>query len=257
MRQLDLTQEARDLNLDLHAAVHTLDEPARQRAIAGWRARMLNEHVSARVFAALVSQMMNAGIPAARQEAVATMICDELRHGRMCAAVVLALGGTPVIDLPSLPPVPEHRDAPPLEGLLRNVLSISCLSETVAVAMLTAERTWTHPLLDDILKAILADEIRHARLGWSLLDDLYGQLTPNLCDRLSDYLAPAFALLRQTHLPGHDDFTAEEDITATPLSEPQSIFFDTVRDVIIPQLENHGFRAQRAWRASFVAPPAG
>jgi hypothetical protein len=39
-----------------------------------------------------------------------------------------------------LDPIPAHEDAEPLEALLRNVISVSCASETVAVTLVATER---------------------------------------------------------------------------------------------------------------------
>ena len=68
MIQLDLRRDAR------RAPVHVpgLDALAPETvgaAVDNWRARMVSEHVSARVFAALVRQLMRAGAP--RREVVA------------------------------------------------------------------------------------------------------------------------------------------------------------------------------------------
>lgn len=254
MPQLNLSREAAEFGFELGEVELTSDE--RQLAIDTWRGRMLNEHVSARVFAALVTQMMNAGVSASHQERVAHMIADELRHGRQCAAVVAALGGEPIIDLPELPAVPEHPDAPPLEGLLRNVLSISCLSETVAVALISAERLNAgHPVLEDTLSTILADEVQHARFGWSLLDELGPTLEPELKQRLGDYLATAFAHLREhelQYLPSEPaPSEAAEGYGACDGPTAREIFFSTLKEVVIPRLEGHGIPAERAWEASY------
>lgn len=258
MPRLDLTKEATDLNFDLSLVRATLTPSDLEAVIATWQGRMVNEHVSARVFAGIIGQMMAAGISAARQESIATMICDELRHGRLCAAVVLALGGSPIIDLPDLPPVPQHEDTTPLEGLLRNILSISCLSETIAVSLISAERlTSGHPLLDSTLSNILADEVQHARFGWALLEDIKESLSPTLKARLGDYLITAFAALRThelAHLPPLPaPSEAAEQAGACDGNNARALFFDTVHQVIIPRLEEIGIPASVAWSASLHA----
>lgn len=255
MPRLDLTAEARDAHLDLSSALASLTPADLGAVIATWRGRMLNEHISARVFAGIIGQMMAAGVSASKQEAVAGMICDELRHGRMCAAVVYALGGEPVVDLPPLPPVPQHEDASPLEGLLRNVLSISCLSETVAVSLISAERLSAgHPTLDATLASILADEVQHARFGWALLEEVRPQIDAPLRARLGDYLVTAFDALcahELTHLPAlAAPSPAAEAAGACDGLAARSLFFQTVEQVIIPRLEELGLPAQAAWASS-------
>jgi len=257
MAILDLTLEAEALDFDLREAATALTPEERGLAIDSWVGRMRNEHVSARIFAQLLPQMMEVGLPARSQEAVAKMIADELRHGRLCAAAVVGLGGEAICEIPALASVPLHQDADALEGLLRNVLSVSCLSETVAVSLIAAERLNAgHPVLEETLTSILADEVQHARFGWSLLAELSGKLDAPLRARLGDYLAPAFAHLRAYELenlaPSPAPSKAAEDYGICDGPSARQIFFDTVRDVIIPGLQEHGIPARQAWQASLT-----
>jgi hypothetical protein len=160
-----------------------------------------------------------------------------------------------VAELPPLPAVPLHADAEPLEALLRNVLSIACLSETVAVALIGAERELAGPpAMQSTLTAILADEVGHARFGWRLLETLGPRLTPELRARLGDYLIVAFRHLREhelAHLPPQPAPSARaESFGVCDGHEARALFFETVRSVIIPGLEAHGIPAERAWVAS-------
>ncbi len=251
--RLDLRAEAAAISLALDPAV--LDDRERAAAIGTWRGRMVNEHISARVFAALIPQMMAAEVPAARIAAVATMISEELRHGVQCAAVIHALGGEAVAPLPPLPSVPLHADAGPLEALLRNVLSIACLSETIAVALIGAEReTAGPPAMQDTLTTILADEVGHARFGWSLLAELAPRMTPELRRRLGDYLVAAFRHLvdhELAHLPPYPAPSARaEAYGVCDGNEARALFFATIDTVIVPGLEAHGLPAARAWQTA-------
>jgi hypothetical protein len=242
------------------AELGALDPRARASAIATWRGRMINEHVSARVFAALTGQLARAGLPGPSR-AAAGMVVDEHRHAELCAAVVESLGGEARAALPDLPDVPEHPDADPLEAALRNVLSISCLSETVAVALIDAERRAAGPAaLTDLLAAIVADEVQHARAGWRLLEQLAPRLGPGLREHLSDYLVLAFAHLVEhelAHLPPRAaPSPAAEAIGVCDGLGARQLFFATVEQVIVPGLQAHGLDAVGAWRASQRLGPA-
>lgn len=251
--RLDLRAEAAAAALPLDGTM--LSDLERRAAIGTWRGRMVNEHISARVFAGMIPQMMAAGVPASSIAEVADMIAEELRHGVQCAAVVHALGGDAVAELPPLPAVPLHADAEPLEALLRNVLSIACLSETVAVALIGAERELAGPpAMQTTLKEILADEVGHARFGWRLLETLGPRITPELRARLGDYLVAAFRHLREhelAHLPPDPAPSAQaESYGVCDGNDARALFFETVHAVIIPGLETHGIPAARAWTAS-------
>jgi hypothetical protein len=250
---LDLRAHARKLDLDLQGI--ELSEVDRQSAIATWRGRMVNEHISARVFAGLIPQMMKAGLDPDHQAKVATMIADELRHARMCAAAVHALGGEALAELPDLEEVPQHEDVEPLEGFVRNILSISCLSETVAVALIGAERLRVGPKpLKDTLRSILADEVKHARFGWTILEEIVPRLSEDGWDRLDEYLVTAFEHLlahELTHLPArHSPSRTAEDVGVCDGFEARKLFFDTVEQVIIPGLERCGLAARWAWETA-------
>jgi hypothetical protein len=231
---------------DLDGVALAPDE--RRHAIHEWRGRMVSEHCSARVFAALLAPMMRAGIDASRQAAVATMVADELRHARLCASLVTALGGDARAPLPAeLPDVPAHEDAGPLEALLRNLLAISCLEETAAVAVLEGVRhRATAAPVAAIVRSILADEVAHARLGWSLLDEMH-PLAGALCDRLGAYLVPAFRQLFARFLvPSAHASLAGSSVGACDPEQDRAVFLRTVAEVIVPGLEAFGLAAATA-----------
>ncbi|MCB9566446.1 MAG: ferritin-like domain-containing protein [Myxococcales bacterium] len=254
MPLLDLRRQAAAERITLPAELG-LGEADRQAAIATWKGRMVNEHISARIFAGLVPQLMRAEIDADHQAAVATMISDELRHARLCAAAALALGGDPVAPLPPLEPVPEHDDASPLEAVLRNVISVSCLSETVAVALIDAERLQAGPpVLAELLRSILADEVQHARFGWRLLEELEPRLDRRLRARLGEYLVVALAHLRAhelRHIPARAaPSSAAEAVGVCDGNAARELLFQTIGEVIIPGLCAHGLPARAAWERS-------
>lgn len=233
--------------------VGALSPRERAMAIETWRGRMVNEYVSSRVFAALVPQLIAAELDAVIVGDVAAMVAEEIDHGTRCAAVVTALGGEAVAPLPTLADVPDHAEVDALEAALRNLVSIACLSETVAVALLTAERARTEPPpLRATLTAILADEVGHARVGWRALDELGPRLTPALRARLGRYLVPAFQTLRTYELDnlplGATPSAAAQAVGVCDGREARSIFFRTVETVIVPGLEAHGLTAADAWR---------
>ena len=255
MATLDLRRQAAAANVTLTERT-PLTEMDRQRAIATWKTRMVNEHISARVFAQLIPQMMRAGINPTWQESISIMVSDELRHGRQCAEMVHALGGEPVADLPeTLTSVPLHEDADPMEGFLRNILSISCLSETVAVALIRAEKNEVStPEMESTLDQILADEVQHARFGWRILDEVAPGLSAETRGRLSDYLIGAFRHLaeHELHYLPIDNVPSDEAgaYGVCDGRDARRLFFDTVEKVIVPRLQEHGFKAKEAWMAS-------
>ncbi|MBL9105884.1 MAG: ferritin-like domain-containing protein [Myxococcales bacterium] len=253
MTLLDLRSEARAVDLRLPARLD-LDPLSRASAIATWRGRMVNEHVSSRVFSALAGQLDRAGL-VGEVRRVERMIAEERRHGALCAAVVEALGGDARAEVPPLPAVPEHPDADPLEAAVRNILSISCLSETVAVALIDAERRSAGPPeLAALLAEILADEVQHARTGWRLLAELAPRFDLELRERLGDWLVLAFGHLVEhelAHLPARPSPSpAAEAVGVCDGNAARALFFATVEQVIVPGLRAHGLDGVGAWQAA-------
>jgi hypothetical protein len=133
------------------------------------------------------------------------------------------------------------------------VLSICCLSETIAVALIGAERfEMPDGELRCLLTTIWADEIGHARFGWRLLARVAPTLSPTTQQALGDYLEVAFA-----HLEAHE--LAHLPLASRPPSDgpiyglcdgadARALFFATIADVVVPGLEAHGLPAARAWR---------
>jgi len=245
MPTLNLRAEAEAFRIELPVSAE-LDPVERTVAESTWRGRMVNEHASARVFAGLLPQLMAAEVPASLQAEVAEMVQDELRHARQCAGALLSLGGDPVGELPALEPVPAHEDAEtPLEVVLRNVLSICCMSETVAVALIDAERRALEDNpLSDVLRTILADEVKHARFGWRLLEAV--ELDDGLKARLSFYAKQALAHLEAHELEHLSPLPAPAGAQALGACDgalARDIFHCTVREVIVPGLERHGIHA--------------
>ncbi|MCB9526670.1 MAG: ferritin-like domain-containing protein [Myxococcales bacterium] len=245
--------------LDLRAAAQALapalPEPQhRAAAIATWRGRMVNEYSSAPVFAGLAAQLDAAGAPAWAAEA-REMAGEEHRHGALCGAVVEALGGAAVAPAPARDPLPDHPAVDPFEAVTRNLLSVCCLSETVACALITAERAeMAEGPLRDLLGEILADEVGHARLGWRWLA-AHGTrwAAPGMAERLGAWLRVAFAHLEAHELanlvPGSP---TEPALGLCDAHAARALFYQTVEAVIVPRLEAHGLPAASAWATRHI-----
>jgi hypothetical protein len=250
MTTLDLRDAARAVMPQVPQDLPHL-QPA---AIATWRGRMINEHSSARVFEGLAKQFAAAGVHHIVDE-VRVFANEERRHGVLCGSVVEALGGEARADVPEGEAYPEHDDASPLEGALRNMLSICCLSETVAVSLIGAERIeMPEGELRDLLTRIYADEVGHSRFGWRTLGLLAPSIDAAMRERLADYLEVAFEHLVEHEL-AHLPLTSQPPPEGVALglcsgSDARQLFFDTVEHVIVPGLEIHGIPARRAWQAA-------
>jgi hypothetical protein len=246
---LDLREAARQHRPELPALPEL-----RAAAIATWRGRMINEYQSSYVFAALAEQARALSLDAATVDALREFEAEERRHGVLCGAVVEGLGGEARAPVSEPRAVPRHESVPAREGFLRNVLSVSCLSETVAVALIGAERMeMPEGALRDLLTRIWADEVGHARFGWRLLGELAGTLSVAERARLSLYLRVALRHL-ELHELAHLPITSQPPPEGVALglcsgADARVLFYQTVEHAILPQLENLGLSARAAWQA--------
>lgn len=252
---VDFREAVRKHPLEL-PGVEALTAAEREGAKEHWRIHMAAELASARVFSGLVPQMMAAGLPYEELREVTDMARQEVEHGLQSARVLAALGGVPVSALPPLDPVPAHEGVPPLEAVLRNVISISCCGETLAVAVIGSERERaTIERLEEVLTGILADEVGHARFGWRLLRDVGPAMDDEMKRRLSAYLVAVFE--RDLRVMGRCAEAPEASFAALAVGASDgplawSTFLDTANEVTIPGLERHGLKArwafEKAWR---------
>lgn len=245
---IDLRDAAREHMPALPPNLEALYPSARET----WRARMVNEYCSAPVFEGLAEQIREVGLDEARVEECLEFAAEERRHGMLCGAVVEALGGEAVAPRPHRDDFPRHRDVSALEALIRNLLSICCLSETVATALIGAERLeMPEGPLRDLLTTIYADEVGHARFGWRLVGEIVPRLDAATRDRLSRYLAVALRHLEEhelSHLPEHHrPPPAGTALGLCSGSDARVLLYETIDEVIVPGLVAAGLDAERAW----------
>ena len=235
MSALDLRAVARAIAPRVEAAGHL-----RAAAIATWRDRMINEYASSRVFTGL-SQHHGAHGYEEEADETSQFADEERHHGVLCGAVVEALGGEAHAELFDAPPYPTHRDAPPRAAILRNVISICCMSETVAVALIGAERLeMPEGPLHALLTRIWSDEIGHARFGWRFLEKLAPTLTDAERDAVDAYLPIAFAHLEAhelAHIPPHHGPAGGEALGLCSGVDARGLLRETIDEVIAPRIQ--------------------
>jgi hypothetical protein len=219
---------------------------------------MVNEHASAAVFEGIAQQIRAAGLGEALARECEGFAAEERHHGVLCGAVVEAAGGQARAPAAEVEPHPHHEDVGPLEGLLRNLISVSCLSETAAVALIGAERLRMDPgPLRDLVSRIYGDEVGHARFGWGLATELMPSVDAAMRCRLSAYLALAFAHFEDhelAHLPADYDPPVEGHALGLCRGrDARKLLYDTIDGVMIPGLEDLGLEAGRAFALRHAA----
>ena len=225
-----------------------------------WLGRMVNEYGSSDVFRQFAEQCSAAQSLLNIQETDISRLYEfaeeEHRHGILCGTVVKHFGGDPKANALQQPEFPVHTEVPQLEGILRNLLSICCLSETVAVALIAAEREeLPEGPLKNLLTEIWADECGHANFGWRKLKDWMPD-DKELKGRLAEYLTVAFGHL-ESHELKHLPLSSKPPKEGAQYGlcsgrEARALFYATVEGIIVPNLEQYGIPAEWAWNNRII-----
>lgn len=225
-----------------------------------WEERTVVEHRSATVFSDLLPQLRDVGVPLDLEAVVLQCALDEIRHAELCGRLAQALGGDGAqpCELRARR-LPRHGDVSPRTRLLRNVVYACAMSETLATAMLTMSRDEARePNVRRVLQALLADEVRHSRFGWDVLEHLAPLGDQDRRD-LERYLRFAFAHWEGA-VPRRPGGSKRLPADAAALGVPSpaasyALFENVVAEAILPGLERHGVDARRAWRKRDPASP--
>ncbi|MEL6181971.1 MAG: ferritin-like domain-containing protein [Myxococcota bacterium] len=167
-------------NPSTSTTIEALDEATRERIASDWWFRHHAELEAKERFEQLVQALTAAGAVAPVVQMAHQAVQDEERHAERCRDVAVHYrptdpfaGATP--DASSVAP-PEWS---PQHSTLYETVALCCVAETINAALLTEVLSVaTEPLIRSAVRAILRDEIQHARLGWAYLASLPHEAFP-------------------------------------------------------------------------------
>jgi hypothetical protein len=223
-----------------------------RRTLAGvWEFRANAEREAELRFARLEQQLRSHD---ALPEAIALAeraVSDERRHVTICSELARAYGGGE----PRLVPVSARPLGPaalaPCDRLLYEIVAFCCISESFnASLMKVASDRASVPETRAALRAILRDEVGHARLGWAHLAAERMRGRGAFLSELSPRML-AGAIRSELFAPGPPHPDADELETHGELSERERLaIFEMAADtVILPGFEAQGIdtRPMRDW----------
>ncbi len=225
---------------------------ASKRALAGvWAYRAGAERQAVQRFSRLSRELGATGAPDSLVLLAERAVEDERRHVGICSELALAYGGAPE------PPSSAH--APPLgpaslsasDRLLYELVAFCCITETLNTGLMqvSLERARVRDVRA-ALRAILSDEVRHARLGWAHLawerarggGDFIAEKLPSMLAGAvqAELFSPASAPPDASVLESHGEL---------PEVQRLAIFEQTAEHVLVPGFERHGIDTgpMRAW----------
>ena len=225
----------------------SLDAETRALLADTWRRRARAEYLAISTFSVLSMDLCAAGAPADVLSLVHRSAIDEVRHAELCVRLCAIYSGREELPPGGMSDLPDDPTRPKREQAVANALLVSCVAETVATVVLaTLRQDVTDPVVKAVLSVIYADEVTHARLGWSYL--AYNLRTGG--DRFKDVAAQMIPIAVRgaanvVDAPKPEDPTSpllRSHGFVTP-SEEREVFARTVREVLAPGFEALGIPA--------------
>lgn len=212
--------------------------PARPPALGQlWRGRAKGELKAAATFASFASALDAHGFGALAPLARGA-VADELRHVELCRALARDPGPAPTLGA-----VKRWSR----RGLLAQAVAFGCVTETLNTALLAAAlETAVDDEATGALRAILRDEVGHAKLGWAVVQSVeQAELAQLGFDVSHALVAAASAALLEADGDGRIALVAWGE----PLpSARRAVVASTVRDVVLPGLAQVGLDVEPGWR---------
>ncbi|MEO7331818.1 MAG: ferritin-like domain-containing protein, partial [Minicystis sp.] len=184
------------------STAHTLSPTLRQGLGELWRARMISEHRSVGIFALYALDLLGAGAPAEALSLACRAALDEVRHAELFARLAALYTGEPETPPPGIPAMPDDPRVSMRFQVAREALHLCVCAETYsAVTLVELHHRATDPAVHAALGVVIADELHHARMGWSLLalllaepdtDDLRASLQAEIVPMLDGFARDMF-----------------------------------------------------------------
>jgi hypothetical protein len=248
------------------STAHTLPAALRAGLAELWRARMISEHRSVGIFSLYALDLLGAGAPAEALSLACRAALDEVRHAELFARLAGLYSGELETPPPGIPPMPDDPSIPMRIQVAREALHLCVCAETYsAVTLAELHARSTDPAVHGALGVVIADELHHARMGWSLLsslladpdaDELRAFLQAELLPMLDGFARDMFGDPAQIPAPS---LTGAERALADahgylPQRDEYALFRATVDEVWIPGLPGLGLDPA-ALRGRYPAPP--
>jgi hypothetical protein len=221
-----------------------LSPAQRERAANTWRTRAGAEYMAVSTFSVLSMDLCAAHVPADFRSAVHQAAIDAVRHAELCVRLTSIYSGKEELPPPGLSDLPDDPARDKRHQALANALLVSCVAETYATVAVAAMREQAvDPCVTAVLSIIQADEIRHARIGWSFLAWSLKQGGAGAIDAAAAMVPVAVrAAANVVETPRRED-ALEPELRGHGLmlpAEDRQLFAKAVRDVLAPGFEALG-----------------
>ena len=241
-------------------AIASLAPEMRQAVGRIWFRRGAAETRAGKLFEVVAEALRSVGASSELLALAEAAIDDEARHGALCNEVAHAYDPRLSDVAPEAPAkVPAYVGASAALKPHLVIVGMCAINETTASAFLEASlAAASGPLVRAALRALLSDEIHHARMGWIHL------ASPNVGDAeraaigawLPSLLAAHVASWREIGPESKTGWIAAQGCLAVQAIE--EVVWSSLRDLVLPGFDRVGVdtRAARAWFTAESTLPA-
>jgi hypothetical protein len=242
------------------SALEALTDEQRAELVAVWLSRAASERRVADAFEVIHAALASTRSDPSLLALAARAVDDEHRHSELCRVVASRCAGRELEPPARLTLVtPEHRGAPARLVPTLHVLGHCAMNETFASAFLEASLGLAEaPLARAALRALLSDEIDHARIGWAHLAALTQRQRAELTPWLDSLVYANLKMWRDARRAAVTD-PALHRHGAPPAQAIERALLGAVRELIIPGLARFGLptRALEIWLADGARTDGG
>jgi hypothetical protein len=216
--------------------IAALDPATRSLLGRQWEDRARAEVRTAAAFAKVSYELLRCGASPQVLESAGRAVSDELGHVEVCRLAASAYYGREARwPEPGIAQLPSYRDAPRRLRPTLDLVGMCCMSETIAVAWLEAGlKDARSPLARAAIRILMADDVRHARLGWMHLASMKAE--PLLAQTISQRLVPILdSVLRPWLRSAAESFppgVPEHGVPSAATTE--RVVLEAVNEVVLP-----------------------
>ena len=231
------------------------DIDVRTMVAATWAQRHGAECAASQRYARLARELRFQRAPSELVVRAETASEDEARHAELCLTLAKRYGweGDAVEMSADECKAPSQFDEH--DSLLYELVGFCCLSETLNAALLLAilEQA-TVPRIRDVVRSLLADEVKHGQLGWGMLQwSLECGRGAFLADELVGMLQSiglANLYVGSTETKWSDELTNHGELST---AMRQEIFLAAMNSVVFAGFEQAGIStaSTRSWLAAY------
>ncbi len=223
-------------------SILSLAQPVRDAIGAFWHMRAELELTAMGVFADVARSLFNARVEDEVLWLASRALTDEIRHSMLCSHVAsVYLGRTPPRVEPDIVDAPRFGDASPDVNRLLHAVLNCCVNETIASAHLRRMmKAAKNPLVHEVTRLLMADEIDHARIGWALLAS--PTTTPVMREHVGRALPALLRLAERVWLRERPVF--EVPVPAghgyLPDADAIAVTLEALEELVLPGLDHVG-----------------